>query len=68
MTIVQTLEALRKRVENLRNKQSLRNTSVAIGIGVNQLAAFLHGDTIALSTLQKIEAWCDQQEHTASLK
>ena len=62
MTVIQAIEELREHVQSLRNNQSLRTTASAIGIGVNQLGAFLHGDSIALTTLHKIAEWCDKND------
>lgn len=62
MTVMESVDLLRGRYIRCLKGKNEYTVAQEIGAHRNTLLSFRHGASLKISTLQLIEAWCEQQE------
>lgn len=64
MTLTDSMDLLRGRYARCQRRRSLLLQECADSMGLYRetLQAFLRGDDVSMTTLRKIETWCDREE------
>lgn len=62
MTVTQSVDLLRGRYIRCLQGKEEQEIAREIGLHRNTLLAFRHGASLKISTLQRIEHWCDKEE------